>query len=123
MLKAVESRLGFMVYQSGQDEIRFGIILYLLHDYRKTVGERKRIAEAISRFLDRIPMTSLLHCEILAYWRENTGTAGTILTNDLTAPISTDPRMTAARRRLIWRFIGESVGISLTRLCTIPVSA
>ncbi len=110
MLKIVETKSGFMVHFSGCDEIAFAVVLFLLDkDFNAlTTGNRKLLTRAIDCFLDGGTVLSQILCfEMVGLWRYRTGRSEPIYHNDLSVPISTDPKATRARRRLIWKLIHQ----------------
>ena len=112
MFNTVETKTGSKVYFSRSDEIAFAVILFLLDEDCKnlTTGNRKLLARTIDCFLDGGPVLSEILCsEMVGLWRYRTGRMEPIFHNDLTVPISTDPKPTRARRRLIWKLIHQSV--------------
>jgi hypothetical protein len=112
MLKIIETETGAKVHLSGYDDITFAVILFLLDEDRHALstGNRKLRALAIDRFLDDEPGVSEILCsELVGLWRYRAGRKGPIFPNDPTVPISTDAKTTRARRRLIWKFIHQSV--------------
>jgi hypothetical protein len=111
MLKIIETNTGPKVQFSGYDEIAFAVVLFLLGaDSALTTDNRKLVARALDCFLDGGPVLSeILSSELVGLWRYRTGRKGAIFRNDPTAPISTDPKPTRARRLLIWKFIHQPV--------------